>query len=369
VIDHEMDPVVRSVSISIFNTTCAKGEHMTILESLKKWEIRSIKTRSTAAARNAYTALFSYADTCSQASPFAHFDLPLDSEVNHPGVEAQLQFAIMAAVKSNKNSKQNAIQQFKSFIIFLNIHCGGNIQITFPPVNVTNSLERQIEIVKYLQNEDRSIAELEDHLWVSDRTIEDDLGRLSEKSLESNSAHDPIEVLGQRLVVRYDRVKGYVSFPSKVHPFFLTSNLTQVITMLEGLRVMSQRFMWRRYAEKQAASIWSQLSDQGKRRIAEVAPMLCLDISWYEKLGIESSDNLFEDEWICSGENEGDSLLVCYKNGQMCKLQYRNTQGQLVDVEECKVIGYDGQNITILQNGKHLPLPISSIMASCSIKS
>ena len=274
----------------------------------------------------------------------------------------------MEAVKCNKNSKQNAIQRFKSFIVFLNEKCGGNIQIDFPPINISNSLERQIEIVKYLQGEEHSIAELEDHLWVSTRTIEEDLGRLSEKSLEPDSAHEPIEVLGQRLVVRYDRAKGRVSFPSKVHPFFLTSNLTQVITTLEGLKVMSEQVMWRKYAAKQAAAIWSQLSEQGKHRIVEIAPMLHLDISWYEGLGRESSYNLFEDEWICSGDNEGDSLLVCFKNGMMCKLQYRNIQGQLVDVEECRIIGYDGQNITILQNGNKLDLPMTSITASCSIK-
>jgi len=60
---------------------------------------------------------------------------------------------------------------------------------------------------------------------------------------------------------------------------------------------------------------------------------------------------------------------VCLKNGRMCKLQYRNTQGQLVDVEECKVIGYDGQNIKILQDGKQLMLHKASITASCSIES
>jgi hypothetical protein len=39
--------------------------------------------------------------------------------------------------------------------------------------------------------------------------------------------------MGQKLTVDFDRKKGKLSFPSTVHPLFLTFNLTQVIC-LEG---------------------------------------------------------------------------------------------------------------------------------------
>jgi hypothetical protein len=86
-----------------------------------------------------------------------------------------------------------------------------------------------------LQTPEASISELEDILYVSSKTLGDDLKKLK------GDGDDLLEVMGQKLTVDFDRKKGKLYFPSTVHPLFLTFNLTQVITTLEGLKLMSEK--------------------------------------------------------------------------------------------------------------------------------
>lgn len=75
----------------------------------------------------------------------------------------------------------------------------------------------------------------------------------------------------QTLTEDVDRRRGSVTFPSTVHPLFLTFNLTQIIAMLEGLKKMSEDMVYKNYAEVSAKMIWSQLSDYAKRRVFTVS--------------------------------------------------------------------------------------------------
>lgn len=336
---------------------------MYFTEALDKWEKHFLGRDRTKRDKTTFAGYFSHGENKSESSFLSDFNQLKDYEVNDPNLEDHLHYAISTAVKENSHSKQNAIVMAKSFVDFLNKECGGKISIAYPRVNVSNSLERQMEIVRLLQEEGMTIDELENRLWVDVRTIESDLARLS------STSGDPIEVLGQRLNVEFDRSRGRISFPSKVHPFFLTSNLTQVITMLEGLHEMSKRTGWRKYANIQAAVIWTQLSEPARKRIAEVSDFLGLDLKWYEQLVNHDSHSLFHDEWICSGEDKGDSLLLCYKNSQPCALQYRDENDRDVIVEECRIISYIGESVTIRQGDREMAIPKASIVASRSLSS
>ena len=105
--------------------------------------------------------------------------------------------------------------------------------MVFPECLPTNSLERQLHIVKLLHDPEKNKrSAIPGMLYVSDKTIENDL-----KKLQGEDG-DPLEVLGQKLVIDFDRQSRH--FSSTVHPLFLTFNLTQVITTLEGLKKMSE---------------------------------------------------------------------------------------------------------------------------------
>lgn len=304
---------------------------MYFTEALEKWEKHFLGRNKTKRDKTTFAGYFSHGENKTESSLLSDFNQLKDYEVYDPDLEDHLHSAISTAVKGNSHSKQNAIVMAKSFVDFLNTECGGKISIAYPRVNVSNSLERQMEIVRLLQEEGMTVDELENRLWVDVRS------------------------------------RGRISFSSKVHPFFLTSNLTQVITMLEGLHEMSKKAGWRKYALIQAAVIWTQLSEPARKRIAEVSDFLGLDLKWYEQLVNHDSHSLFHDEWICSGEDKGDSLLLCYKNSQPCALQYQDENDRDVIVEECRIISYIGESVTIRQGDREMAIPKASVVASRSL--
>ncbi len=311
---------------------------MTILEAMELWKKDQRKTPSDKRAREAFERYYQHEEPRPASSLFYMFRLPSNSEVTHPDVHDALREAIAATVKSTKNGKKNAVDSYRKFVDFLNCKCDANLSVDFPQVNISNSLERQIEIVKILQEGELHVDEVAERLWVDERTINEDLACLSVDVDGNHPIHDPIEVLGQRLNVNFKRSKGLLSFPSKMHPFFLTSNITQVIAMLEGLRMMTQRPGWQMYATMQAASIWAQISASGKSRIHEVSAFLEMDYDWYLGLEQATSNRMFNDEATCSYEEACGNLLNCMKNGMVCDVLYRDASGESVTLRDCQIL-------------------------------
>lgn len=133
-----------------------------------------------------------------------------------------------------------------------------------PPIDISNSFERQMYMAKTLQNPDKTVNDLVEELWVSQRTIDDDLGRL-------RGIKDPIQVCGEPFLIKETmRRDARLSFTSTAHPFFLTWNLTQVICTLKGLKHMSEDSAYKEYALISTKAIWRQLSDYARDRIIKV---------------------------------------------------------------------------------------------------
>lgn len=229
------------------------------------------------------------------------------SQVSYENLE-YLQQNIEDSVRGYSRDKDYAIRKYREFVDFLN-QIGVRVDVKFPPVPVSNSFERRMFIAKYLHDENHKIADLEDLLWVSSRTIEGDLKKLRGED------DDPIQICGKKFFIKdTERTKGHVKSASTVHPLFLTPNLTQVIVMLKGLRKMSEDPLYENYAMTAAADIWEQLSDYAKGRIRTVfSEILPEDLSWYESL--EKPDKeLFYTEKQCGIKN--NVFLDCIKNGK-----------------------------------------------------
>ncbi len=247
-----------------------------------------------------------------------------------PGFEESeyLGINIKESVRKIPRGKDSAISVYKKLTDFLR-EKGVEVSVTFPPVPVDISFERQMFIAKYLQDEDAHVRDLEDLLWVSDRTIDQDLQRLYRGS------DDPIQVCGRPFFIPdSERVRGQIRSASTAHPLFLTENLTQVIIMLKGLRIMADNPLYTSYAEASAADIWQQLSDYAKKRIRFVlSELLPEDLSWYETL--EEKTDSFYTERRCSVN--GDVWLDCMKNGKSFCVEYR-TDGGTVFYEDCRFV-------------------------------
>lgn len=244
------------------------------------------------------------------------YSLPKQEGWNEAG---NLDVNIKQSVKNIPRGKDTAVSVYKMLVTFLKTK-GIEVDVEFPPVPIDSSFERQMFIAKYLQSKDNRIEGLEDILWISRRTVEEDLGRLYRNS------KDPIQICGRPFFIPDSTRTGdrYES-ASTVRPLFLTENLTQVIVMLKGLRQMAEDPLYTQYAEASAADIWEQLSDYAKKRIRFVlGELLPEDLSWYEHLETDST-NRFATERQCSVP--GNVWLECLKNDKPFCVEYQTDTG------------------------------------------
>jgi len=184
-----------------------------------------------------------------------------------------------------------------------------------------------------LQGEDLNIEDLSERLWVSTRTLEEDLKKL--RGLDE----DPIQILGRKFEIRdMERKNGKVLLSSTVHPFFLTWNLTQVIAALKGLQMMMENPLMKVYAEKSAEDLWMQLSSYGKNRILQVSKELFQeDTAFYEALARSESDAFLEEKRFKT--TDGPSVLMdCLKNEKSFFMEYLEEDGSAVFLEGCHCI-------------------------------
>ena len=250
-----------------------------------------------------------------------------------------LQENIMNCVLAYSRHKDTAIALFKDFVAYYERKTGTEVKVTFPPISVSNSFERQMFIAKYLQHPNHSVNDLRTLLWVSERTIADDLARLRGNS-------DPIQICGKIFSIPDTALqKGKVHFASTAHPLFLTPNLTQIIVTLKGLKAMSEQEEYRSYAIKTAQSIWEQLSDYAVERIEYVFEnILPDDLKWYTQLNC-GDNQMFYSEYECSRENV---FLDCIKNGKTFFAEYDDGL-ETVFLTNCRFIegSYSGKSVSV----------------------
>lgn len=268
--------------------------------------------------------------------------------------------AVQRTVQSYLSNKDSAIDIFKRLTARLEQKFSVSLPVPYPPVPVANTFERLMYISKYVQDPENRISDLQDILWVSSRTIEDDLAKL--RGMDD----DPIQICGKKYVIRdmerrADRVTDILSTP---HPFFLTCNLTQVIVMLQGLRKMTVNQELKAYAEKTAGEIWEQLSDYGRNRILYVMENLMPDeISWYKNLGNMGKES-FWPEYRCSAYGAG-AMMECLKNGKTCNIEYKTEEG-ICFLKEALVKKLVKEEFLIEAQGREFLLNHDQIIRSAS---
>ena len=262
---------------------------------------------------------------------------------------------IKESVHSYTRTKDIAIAVYKDLLKFL-ADKGITLEIEFPPISVSNTFERLMFMAKYLQTEGRRIEDLEDILWIDNRTLQKDWSKLS------GSDGDPIQINGKPFTIKnVERHNGQVTFLSTAHPIFITPNLTQVIVMLQGLKVMAAKPEYTEYAEQEIGIIWSQLSDYAKARLKYVFEKIIIDdYSWYEEKAKSINEN-FVAEVDCSGFNV---ILDCLKNEKSCYIEYLDNDSNIL-IENCLVRQYNTNSVTVeLENGEVKSLKTDSILRS-----
>lgn len=251
-----------------------------------------------------------------------------------------LAYNIKLSVRAYSRNKDVAIRIFKDFLNFLRTKSGIDISVQFPPISISNTFERLMFIAKYLQDPRHKTTDLPELLWISQKTINDDIKRLQ------GDHDDPIQVCGKIFTIdELDKQKNTVYFPSTAHPLFLTPNLTQVLVTLKGLKAMAENPLYAEYAQITAADIWEQLSDYAKTRIHFVlSELMPEDLTWYESLQ-KRDDEHFHSEIFCSGSSV---VFDCMKNEKTFCVEYDAENGiQLY--KQCTFVphSYDGEGIEV----------------------
>lgn len=280
----------------------------------------------------------------------------INETIDNVDVQEAMSTAIKESVMAYTRSKEQAINVYKDFVSFIKEKYEVTILINFPPV-FPSDFDRQMYIVKELHEKGRNIAYFEDKLWISSRTIENDLNKLR--------SDYGVSIMGQKIRVRgIERQKGYIEFQSTVHPIFLALNLTQVVVMLQGLKHMTKDEAYREYALKVAVNIWNELSEYARRRIKYISDRLSMDMSWYEKLDSYSSEELFSTEHECSYEEGAGNILDFLKNGKKCAVEYIDNDRDIKILTNCIIKKYDVEKkeAEIISNGGQYSINISAIV-------
>lgn len=302
-----------------------------------------------------------------------YYELPCDTTTVHNLIKGNYPYAfnkqrgyedsdnlaenIKLSVKGYTRDKNVAICIYKNFCTFLN-QKGVEVDVPFPPINPKSDFERLMFISKYLQNSDNKVSKLEDELWISERTIADDLKKL--RGLDDN----PIQICGKVFKIDdIERRKDKVTFSSTAHPLFLTPNLTQALITLKGLKAMSENPLYTEYANSFASDIWEQLSDYAKDRIRFVfTELMPEDLSWYESL-IKNDDECFYSEYRCSPKN--NVALDCMKNGKKFHVEYYCDKDTQI-YKNCVFVprSYDGKSMEVNCDAGLIRLYLDKILKS-----
>lgn len=241
-------------------------------------------------------------------------------------------------------NKDAAIRVYKDFFDFLK-EKGISAEVKFPPVPVTSLFERLMFIAKFLHEPDapnHEIKDLPDLLWVSARTIESDIQKLTDLD------YDPIQICGRVFKIpETKRRKNRIHSASTTHPLFLTLNLAQVIVMLKGLKEMSEQPQFTNYAETAAADIWDQLSDYAKKRISYVmSDLMHEDPGWYESLK-KRDNHLFNTERAYS--NGTNIIFYSLKNEEKFCVEVKDGDKTLI-YTNCTVISWNNNSVTVMSD-------------------
>jgi len=265
---------------------------------------------------------------------------------------------IKSSVRAYSRNKDIAIHIYKDFLKFLKKESGIEVSVDFPPIAISNTFERLMFIAKYLQDPRHKVSDLTKRLWVSQRTINEDLRRLS------GDHEDPIQICAKKFTIEdMEKHRDQVTFASTAHPLFLTPNLTQVLVTLKGLKAMADDPLYAEYAQLAATDIWEQLSDYAKTRIHLVlSELLPEDLTWYESLR-KSDEEFFYSEVRCSGSNV---VLDCIKNEKSFYVEYKNDNGTTCVYKQCTYVpgSYNGNSIEVKTSSGNVKLILDNVIKS-----
>ena len=249
---------------------------------------------------------------------------------------------------------------FNSFVDYLRSqYRGPAVKLEKIPF-VMNELERKLDLVKhyreyYLAADKLPKPEIAKKYYVDEKTLRND-----NKEIKAGA----LNAFGQKIDIEYDEeTKCLFSTPV---PIFTVQNITQIVTILNGLGYMYQKVEYQQYALFTAVIIWNQLADTVKHRIRdELVELLDLDEEWYEKIANETS---FHFKGFYSERDmyhpESGNLLMCFKNSLPTDIVYDDGIG-IKHLEGVHICYCDKDDITVDNHGERICIKKENLIKVC----
>ena len=216
------------------------------------------------------------------------------------------------ALKSTKLERAVFYNSFVDYLLDATLFKDGKTKVQkLPPV--MNELERKLDYVKnyreYKHMKQEKLARL---YYVDSKTIRND---------DSAIRNGYFNAFGQKIDIEYD-AENKTLFSTPV-PIFMVQNITQIVTILNGLGIMWQDSRYHAYAQTTAYTIWKQLTPYVKARIMDnLVEIMHLDREWYEHINRhaeQQSAKYFTEPMIAMGCH---NLLMYFKNSMPVKVYY-----------------------------------------------
>lgn len=248
-------------------------------------------------------------------------------------LDNEFAYAVQNSVRSYEGDKHAAIIRYKRYINWLSRRLNVSISISWPPVDISNRFERIIKMLQIMQEKPRNfVQEIEDRLWISERTIEGDLSSIQyDDSAENSFLNQSFKINGLR------RARGTVEFMSSVHPILLLENLTSVSVMLQSLLEKATQPDAKEWALCAAAHIWNQLTEYAQTKVIGIFGRTYPTNSREYSLFEEIRSGRYRDGFIAEQEMHEhaiDQFMYCLKMNALCIVRY------VQDDQEFEVTGW-----------------------------
>ncbi|MBU3145648.1 hypothetical protein [Clostridium sp. CF012] len=213
-----------------------------------------------------------------------------------------------------------------------------------------SDIERQLDIIKYLQGTPKTMEMLKEHYWLNEKNIRPDL----------NALENGIEFQNQKIKIEVDRERSSdgrqeFKYSSTAHPVFMPLNLTQVYALTVGIKKISKDTQYDNILNDLSNWVYSQLSDYAKHIIKESIE------KWEEPITFEDRKQEYNSEKQIFAEN----LLNRYHYYEKCShiVSITYASDDKVCIVEGRVRVKDSYNIQVISKEKvETLIPIENIM-------
>jgi hypothetical protein len=251
------------------------------------------------------------------------------------------------------NEKKKSYDRLKLYFTWLNRNYDTHFMIDeiCPDRKAFDSdIERQLDIIKYLQGTAKTMKNLEELYWLNEKNIRPDL----------NALGNGIEFQNQKIKIDVDRERGsdgkqQLKYKSTAHPVFLPLNLTQVYALTVGIKKISKDTQYDNILNDLSNWVYSQLSDYAKDIINESIE------KWEEPITFTKRRQEYNSEEEIFTENQLNRYHYYEKSGQVMCITYAVNED--VHITEGRVQVRDAYNIQVISEERvKTVIPIKSII-------